>query len=262
MNTFRFEQDGSLGKIILVETPVGQRGGNFADTLRLSIEQAKMSDIRVLLLSSESGNFAATNDPEDFEPRGLRWLQVLAADVNASIRNIEGLGVPSVASVSGTAIGGGFELLLACDFLIAADSAVLYLPEVKVGGVPLSGAVQRLAERVGRARASRLLMLPEPISGTEAAALGIATHVTPAGRLGQTAGELCRDLAIGPTLALVTIRSVLKSWSSGGVSGADVALPDLTAGLFGTEDYQAGMAAAAQAYKSGQPLPTLSFAGK
>ncbi|MGO6755424.1 enoyl-CoA hydratase/isomerase family protein, partial [Rhizobium ruizarguesonis] len=83
--------------------------------------------------------------------------------------------VPTVASVAGMALGGGFELLLAFDFLVVAESAMLVFPEVSVGGIPMAGGVQRLADRVGKTLATRFVLLSEPIFGKVAVDLGIAT---------------------------------------------------------------------------------------
>jgi len=100
--------------------------------------------------------------------------------------------MPTVAVVGGLAFAGGFELALACDFLVASETAVFRCPEVATAMLPLAGALQRLAERVGRARASRFSMLGEPIPGAQAGALGIATHVVSDAQLDVEADALAR----------------------------------------------------------------------
>src|SRR6185369_16296673 len=128
------------------------------------------------------------------------------ADVNASYRAIEMLKIPTVAVVRGLAFGGGFELALACDFLVAADTAVFRCVEVTTGMLPIAGGLQRLAERVGRARAQRFATLGEPIPATQAEVLGIATHVVPESRLDVEADALVRRLSVGPTRSYVAAR--------------------------------------------------------
>jgi enoyl-CoA hydratase/carnithine racemase len=97
------------------------------------------------------------------------------------------LKILTVAVVQGVAFGGGFELALACDFLVVAENATFCCVEVTTAMLPIAGALQRIEERAGRARASRFAMLGEPISGTEAGALGIATQVVPEDQLGPSA---------------------------------------------------------------------------
>ena len=118
----------------------------------------------------------------------VNWFRTFVAEVNASYRAIEMLKIPTVAVVRGIAFGGGFELALACDFLVAAENAT-FRCVVPTAMLPLA-ALQRIAERAGRARASRFAMLGEPISGTEAGRLGIATHVAPEEQLSSVAAAL------------------------------------------------------------------------
>ena len=86
---------------------------------------------------------------------------------------IEEMRVPTVASISGMAMGGGFQPLLSCDFIVTAESSLLMFPEGMAGGMPLAGGIQRLADRVGRARATRFVLLSEPIPGKIAGDFGI-----------------------------------------------------------------------------------------
>src|SRR6266576_6711844 len=179
MTTIRFERDGSIGSIVLANPPFNRRDSRFAAALREAVHQASISDIRVLVVKSEGPHFSFGGEVREWPGRDVNWFRKFVADVNESYRSIEALRVPTVAVVQGIALGGGFELALACDFLVTTLDATFRCVEVTTAMLPIAGSLQRLAERVGRARASRYAMLGEPISGTEAGALGIATHVFP-----------------------------------------------------------------------------------
>jgi enoyl-CoA hydratase/carnithine racemase len=128
--------------------------------------------------------------------------------------------------------------------------------------LPIAGALQRIAERAGRARASRFAMLGEPISGTEAGMLGIATHVAPEEQLATVTAQLTHRLATGPTRSYAATRTLLKAWSSGGVAAADLVMLDVAMELFNGADAQRGFANTADAFnKDIEPAP-LVFEGK
>ncbi len=167
-----------------------------------------------------------------------------------------------MAVVQGAAFGGGFELALGCDFIVAASDALFQCVEVTTAMLPIAGALQRLAERVGRSRASRFAMLGEPIPGSLAGELGIATHVAEPDSLERVATDLISRLADGPTLSYAATRTLLKAWSSGGVAGADTVMLDVTMGLYNTEDAILGFASTAKAFDADQVPPDLVFQGK
>jgi enoyl-CoA hydratase/carnithine racemase len=128
--------------------------------------------------------------------------------------------------------------------------------------LPVAGALPRIAERAGRARASRLAMLGEPISGREAAEMGIATHVVPENELSATAAALVRQLATGPTRSYAATRTLLKAWSSGGVAAADLVMLDVAMELYNGSDAQRGFANTAEAFNKDIEPPMLVFEGK
>ena len=170
--------------------------------------------------------------------------------------------MPTIAAVQGIAFGGGFELALNCDFIVAAESAVFRCVEVTTGMLPLAGALQRLAERVGRARASHYAMLGEPIPGALAGELGIATQVVPEAELAQATEALAKRLADGPTKSYAATRTLLKAWSAGGVPAADAMMLDVTMDLYSTEDSTRGFANAAKAFDRDIEPPDLVFHGR
>src|SRR5262249_2472059 len=186
----------------------------FSHCLRDAVHEASSSDIRALVISSEGEDFSFGGEVREWPGKNFDWFRTFVAEVNASYRALEILRVPTVAAVRGAAFGGGFELALSCDFLVAADNGVFRCVEVTTGFIPSAGALQRLAERVGRSRASRFAMLGEPISGALAGNLGIATHVVPNSMVEGTAVELAATLANGPTRAYPAVGTLLKPWSA------------------------------------------------
>src|SRR6202008_4294086 len=197
--TIRFERDGVIGNIVLANPPFNRLDLRFAEALRIAVHRASESDIRVLVVRAEGPHFSFGGEVREWPGKDVNWFRTFVAEVNVSYRAIELLKIPTVAVVQGIAFGGGFELALACDFLVAAQNATFRCVEVTTAMLPIAGALQRLAERAGRARASRFSMLGEPILGKEAAELGIATHVVPDSRLDAEAEALARRLATGPT---------------------------------------------------------------
>src|SRR6201989_1817715 len=163
MTTIRFERDGAIGNIVLANPPFNRLDLRFAEALRAAVRQASESDIRVLVVRAEGPHFSFGGEVREWPGKDVNWFRTFVAEVNLSYRAIEALRVPTIAAVQGVAFGGGFELALNCDFIIAAENAVFRCVEVTTGMLPIAGALQRLAERVGRGRASRFSMLGEPI---------------------------------------------------------------------------------------------------
>ena len=262
MTTIRFERDGAIGNIVLANPPFNRLDLRFAEALRVAVHQASKSDIRVLVVRSEGPHFSFGGEVREWPGKDVNWFRTFVAEVNVSYRAIEMLKTPTVAVVQGVAFGGGFELALACDFLVAAENATFRCVEVTTAMLPIAGALQRIAERAGRARASRFAMLGEPISGREAGEIGIATHVVPENALTAVAAKLTRQLATGPTKSYAATRTLLKAWSSGGVAAADLVMLDVTIELYDGADAQRGFASTADAFNRDIEPPPLVFEGK
>lgn len=262
MTAIRFERDGAVGSIVLANPPFNRVDLRFAEALRDAVHEASVSDLRVLVIRAEGPHFSFGGEVREWPGKDVNWFRTFVAEVNASYRALEMLKIPTVAVVQGIAFGGGFELALACDFLVAAETATLRCVEVTTAMLPIAGALQRIAERAGRARASRLAMLGEPISGREAGELGIATHVVPENELAAAAHALTRQLATGPTRSYAATRTLLKAWSSGGVAGADLVMLDVAMELYDGADAQRGFASTADAFNKDIEPPTLVFEGK
>jgi enoyl-CoA hydratase/carnithine racemase len=262
MPVIYFERKDSLGHIVLANPPKNLIESNFSNALKQAVHEASESDIRALLVRAEGPNFSHGGDVLDFLEKDTNQFRTFIGECNQSFRAIEALQIPTVAAVRGVAFGGAFELALACDFIVAAEDAVFRCIEASVGTVPLAGAVQRLAERIGRARAARYAMLCEPMSGIVAEQLGVATFVASADDVEATALKFAQDLSTGPTRSYAAIRTLLKAWSGGGVPSADAMILDVTMGLHSSEDARRGRSARAEAIKMGIEPSKIVFTGR
>ena len=118
------------------------------------------------------------------------------------LARLEALDVPVIAALNGVALGGGLELALACDLIVASERARLGQPEINLGLIPGFGGTQRLALRTGLARARELVYLGHMISADEAHRIGLVNRVVPADRLRAEAAELGAALAAKAPVAL------------------------------------------------------------
>jgi len=152
MKTVRFEQDGAIGSIVLANPPFNRIDSAFATNLLDAAHGASESGIRVLVVRAEGQNFSFGGEVREWPGKDVNWFRTFVAEVNQSYRAIEALRVPTLASVQGIAMGGGFELALACDLIIAAEEAAFQNVEVTTGMLPIAGGMQRLAAHIGRAQ--------------------------------------------------------------------------------------------------------------
>jgi Enoyl-CoA hydratase/carnithine racemase len=173
--------------------PYNRIDRRYSECLRDAVHEASSSDIRALVICAEGPHFSFGGEVREWPGRDIDWFRTFVAEVNTSYRAIEILRVPTIAAVRGIAFGGAFELALSCDFLVAAEDALFRCVEVTTGMIPIAGALQRLAERIGRARASQFAMLGEPIPGKRAGELGIATHVVASADVDSTANALAAN---------------------------------------------------------------------
>ena len=137
-------------------------------------------------------------------------------------RLVESFRLPTIAAINGYCLGAGLELALACTLRIAADNALLGLPEVSLGVIPGSGGTQRLARLVGLGRAMELVTLGEPIDAAEAWRIGLVNRVCPPDELLDLARDICRRWqAKGPVSLMLARDAVLRSGDLDLAAGLD-----------------------------------------
>jgi enoyl-CoA hydratase/carnithine racemase len=141
----------------------------------------------VVLTGQGEKAFCAGADLKERKGMSADEVHQFHRDLRGALRAIEVSPRIFLAAVNGVALGGGCELALACDLRLAADSAVLGLPEVSLGIIPGGGGTQRLARAIGVARAKDLVLTARRISGEEAAAMGLVSRAVPAAKLREEA---------------------------------------------------------------------------
>ena len=118
---------------------------------------------------------------------------------------------PLIAAVEGAALGGGFEIALACDLIVAANDASFGLPEVKRGLGAAAGGLVRLPQRVPHSHAMRMILTGEPITAQQAFDLGLVTELSPPGLALAAAKALAASIAVNAPLAVRTCKQVVNS---------------------------------------------------
>lgn len=129
----------------------------------------------------------------------------------AGLTELFDLHKPVIAAVNGLAVGGGFELALACDFIVADERAEFFLPETGLGIVPDSGGVLRLPQRLPRALALEMLMGGRRLGAAEAVRWGLASALAPAGQVLAVAHALAARLLAAAPLALAAVKEVVDA---------------------------------------------------
>jgi enoyl-CoA hydratase len=200
-------------------------------------------DVGAVVLTGAGRAFAAGADIVELAALSAVEAHALAARGQAVFRRFETSPNPTIAAVNGFALGAGCELAMSCHMRIAADSAKLGQPEVKLGLAPGYGGTQRLPRLVGRGRALQMLLSGEAIDAAEALRIGLVNRVVPPAELLQSARALAGDML---KLAPLAIAACIEAVDVGLESGLEAGLA-VEARAFGvlasTSDVKEGTAA-------------------
>jgi enoyl-CoA hydratase len=197
--------------------------------------------VRCLVVTGEGRAFSAGADIAEFAgfDTPVQFQDFLHAMTDTYAR-LERLRMPVIAAVNGFAFGGGLELVLSCDLRIAARSARLGLPEIKLGILPGAGGTQRIIRQLPRAVAMQMMMTGEPISADDALHHGLVNRVVDDGEALGVAEELAAQLAAMPPLALAAAKRLVTLGASLDLDAAITFERETVGVLFGTEDGREG----------------------
>jgi enoyl-CoA hydratase/carnithine racemase len=156
-------------------------------------------DVRCVVIAGSEKVFAAGADIKAMAERS--FAETLRHPAASFWRRLAAIKTPMVAAVSGYALGGGCELALACDMVVASETAVFGQPEIQLGIIPGGGGTQRLARVIGKQRTMELVLTGRRFDAQEALRLGLVNEVAGAGRWLEAALELARTVAERPPIA-------------------------------------------------------------
>ena len=243
--TIRVEVDGALAIVTVArEAALNALSSRVIAELTAAAGELEVSaDVRAVIVTGAGKAFVAGADIAEMRELSPRQAQAFSEMGGALASSIESSEKPWIAAVNGFALGGGCELALACDFIYASEHAKFGQPEVKLGIIPGFGGTQRLARRVGIAKAKELCMTGDMVDAAEALRIGLADAVWPAGELIAKARDVAGRIAANGPLAVAEVKRLVQLGQSTTLDHA-LALEQQSFGLlFSTSDQREGMSA-------------------
>jgi enoyl-CoA hydratase/carnithine racemase len=262
MSFINLEFEDAIATVTL-DHPGGNRiNFQMRDEILQAFERVAASDARALIVRGNGDDFCFGGDIRD-------WPGISAADLRPrvevfakAIDLLEALPIPTIAVIQGACMGGGFELALGCDLIVAGTSARFMFPEAMLGIMTLQGGVYQLAERIGRNKAVELVFLSEPVEAAQMAQWNVVNRLVDDALVDQEAKALAVRLASGPSEAYARTKALLHIWRQRGRTAARDDLYELSMPLFDTPDVQMALRNAVEAVANGRPVPKASFPNK
>lgn len=241
------EHHGNIAILTMVYRPYNLLGPKLINAIVTEVEAARNAGSRAIVIRSGLRHFSAGADLDIFDQR------VAAGEADQSkegrrltgvefLRFMELLPVPLIASVHGVCLGGGLELALSCDYIVAATSAKIGSVEATLGLHPLLGGIQRQVQRIGAARAKEMSMLARRYDAPTLEKWGLINLTVSEEALFNTTLSVAEEFAQGPTLAHAATKELVHIAVNEGVDAADAAMTRVQAPIWASEDLKAGLA--------------------
>ena len=216
--------------------------GQVMDELCSALETLDRDDaIRVLVVTGNERAFAAGADIGEMAEASP--IDMLRTNRIAQWDRVRRIGKPVIAAVAGWCLGGGCELAMALDLIVAAESARFGQPEINIGVIPGAGGTQRLTRAVGKSAAMEMILTGEPIDAREAHRLGLVARVVPNELVVEDALALAAKIATKSPLALRLAKEAVNAAYEMSLTDALAHERRLFYLLFASEDQKEGMAA-------------------
>jgi len=236
-------KEGSIG-IVQLNRPSALNALNFelmAELVKALEELDNDQAVRVIILTGNERAFAAGADLKEMSQSGPVDL-ILGRRFELWDR-IRKIAKPMIAAVSGYCLGGGNELAMSCDMIIASENATFGQPEVNVGIMPGAGGTQRLIRAVGKYKAMEMILTGKPITSQEAYRVGLVNRVVPTESLLDEAKKMANEIASKPPISIRAAKeAILKAQDTALEVGLDFERKSFYM-LFATEDGKEGMKA-------------------
>jgi enoyl-CoA hydratase/carnithine racemase len=238
----RLEVDGGIGTIRLDRPKMNALNAQVQDELRASaLEAAERRDVSSVIVYGGEKVFAAGADVKEMATMSYTEMVDRSGALQAAFTDVARIPKPTLAAITGYALGGGCELALACDLRVAADDAQLGQPEILLGIIPGAGGTQRLPRLVGPARAKEIIFSGRFVGAEEALRIGMVDRVVPSAEVYATAREMAARFVGGPAYALRAAKEAVdRGLEVDLATGLEIERMQFAA-LFATEDRSTGM---------------------
>ncbi|HEY2982454.1 MAG TPA: enoyl-CoA hydratase-related protein [Anaerolineales bacterium] len=197
--------------------------------------------IHVMVIAGSEKAFAAGADIKEMADQSA--LEMRQRDPIAVFGRIRTIRKPVLAAVSGWALGGGCELALSCDIIVASETATFGQPEITIGVIPGAGGTQRLARALGKALAMEMVLNNRTLTAAEALQFGLVNRVVPRERYLEEAMALAAEIAGRPTLAVQAAKQMINQAFERSLTDGIYEERQQFYNLFATEDQKEGMRA-------------------
>ena len=243
--TIRYEKNGNIG-IATINRPEALNALNstvISELEQLISEVEKDAELGAFIITGEGRSFVAGADIGEQSTMdvaaGRKWGQ----RGSALFRRIEKLEIPTIAAVNGFALGGGCELAMSCDIILASEKAKFGQPEVGLGITPGFSGTQRLPRRVGVAKAKELIFSGKQIGAEEAKRIGLVNEVYAAEELLNKAVEMAKSFTANAPIAVKYSKACIDRGMQMDIDNGIALENELFAMCFATEDQKEGMGA-------------------
>jgi enoyl-CoA hydratase len=237
------ERRGRVG-LITLNRPQALNALNEAlmrDVVAAATELDRDSEVGAIVITGSERAFAAGADIKEMATQS--YMDMYAADWFAGWGALAAVRTPVIAAVAGHALGGGCELAMICDFIIAADTAKFGQPEIKLGVIPGIGGSQRLTRAIGKAKAMEMMLTGRTMDAAEAERCGLVARVVPAAELLDDALATAEKIAgMSAPIAMLAKEAVNAAFETTLAEGIRFERR-LFHSTFATEDQKEGMAA-------------------
>lgn len=243
--TIRFEIEDGIG-IVTINRPQVLNALNstvIMELQQLVSEIENNPDLRTVIFTGEGRSFVAGADIAEQYPLDLAGGRAWGQRGSALFRRIEQLEIPTIAAVNGFALGGGCELAMACDIILASEKAKFGQPEVTLGITPGFSGTQRLARRIGAARAKELIFSGRIIKADEAKEMGLVNTVYAPEALMESAVAMAKSFTKNAPIAVKYSKACIDRGLQTHLDAGIAIENELFAMCFGTEDQKEGMKA-------------------
>lgn len=205
-------------------------------------EASRRADVRAVIVYGGEKVFAAGADVKEMAAMSYADMAPVARRLSACFGAMSEIPKPTVAAITGYALGGGMEVALGCDRRVCGDNAKLGQPEILLGVIPGGGGTQRMARLIGPSRAKDLIFTGRMVGAQEALAIGLVDEVVAPDDVYTAARRWAEQFVDGPALALAAAKKAIDGGLDADLrTGLDIEA-ELFASLFGSEDGPAGMA--------------------